>query len=255
MASKTEDDVWVFLRARRFAEAIDLGRALMKLGGRDSLNVSTNLAQAYLATGQFREAYDCYHIGDTLRRELGPPGGSYLDLMAKSAWLCGDKSLATRHAVQDVRELQQGQTTMADSAGGVSNGLFLYFCGVTIDPGVKVEAISFLKKLASNKARARLWPGPLGQFVAGVSAVENVFVGATGAHSLSMAKVCAESSLLARRQLIEALFYLSTKLFDGDEIGAAVNLLRECVALENPHIELEWYMAQKWLCELDTRTQ
>ncbi len=244
MTDDTSDRVWALIERGSFQEAVALGSRRLSQDDADAWQVAGNLAQAYLALGQFEEAYRCYARADELRQRSGPPGTRYLDLMAQAAWLCSDHDGALEHAQQDVALLAAHKTFMTDAAGGVSNALFLYYCGVVLrDRAAKERATAFIRKLSRSGRRFEKWPGPLGAYVLDMGSFEQVLLAASRQTDLKSALVAARDSLLIRRELIEALFYAGAKEREKGNEAGCLDLMRYCVSLQNPHLELEWYLA------------
>ena len=54
----------------------------------------------------------------------------------------------------------------------------------------------------------------------------------------------ARTDLLKRRSLCQALFYGACREREGGDNTACMDKMQECVRLENPIIEVEWYLAR-----------
>lgn len=242
------DELLQLIKAGRYAAAIELGeRALQDPGGDHSI-IFGNLALAYLAVGRFDAAYRCYADRDAAERSRRF-GLRFLDLMARTAWLDGKPAQSIEHATLDVQLLLSGESKYADASGGTSNALFLYYCALKLsNDAAKVLALKFLQQI-STKRSFSLWPGQLGAYYLGTATMNDVFQHASKHPDLRSALEAARQHPLARRQMIEALFYVGVRMRANGDPESGLQMFTECCALENPHSELEWYLAQKELGE------
>lgn len=248
MNKNASDTIWELITIGRYAEAIAIGEPLLAQDSALALSVAGNLAHAYLASGRFQGAYECYMRAHDLQQRHAPPGGSYLDFAARAAWLANDRPAALRLAVEDVRALASEQTIMADAAGGVSNALFLHYCASLLsDERAKCEAMEFIRLLSKRQRRFENWPGPLGAFYLGSLAYEDVLFAASEQREIGSALMVASHSKLVRRELIEALFYVGAKWREQSDYKGCTTLMEAASSLPNPFAELEWYLARKEL--------
>ena len=121
--------------------------------------------------------------------------------------------------------------------------MLLWYAGVTACvPEAKENALKYLRALAKN-SRIKKWPGALGLFVLGDKSREDVLAEVIGSNQLDAAISVAKDDLLKRRYLAKALFYLaSRKRSEGDEEACKFEMA-ECASLDNPVLEIEWYLA------------
>ena len=154
-----------------------------------------------------------------------------------------------RSAVDGIRH---GTIAYADIAGGVGQGLLLWYAGVTTkDRNATEHAVDYLTHLV-KKPRIKNWPGPLAQFVIErraqsllphAQSFRELLRDSFKTDNLQEVTERAKSDVLTRRHLIQALFVLGTKRRKkGDEDGCR-RAFQQCAQLENPHVEEEWYLA------------
>jgi hypothetical protein len=129
-------------------------------------------------------------------------------------------------------------------AGGVEQGLLLYYMETTVsDPDAASFALKYLQNRTKRSA-IRLWPGPLARNYLDELSFEEVLAEATGRRNLAEAVSLAEKDLLSRRQLCEALFHDGVRYRAHGTEELCMARMRQCYALEDPLIELEWYLAR-----------
>lgn len=239
------DEIWDLIVQGHLVEAIELGETESTRAGGDAWEVAGNLAQAYLALGRYSDAYNCYALRDRID-QTARPGLRHLHPMAQVAWLLGKETKALAHAREDIELLASGDTTMADAAGGVSNALFLHYCGSKLgDDAAKGLALKFVEHLAGRSRRFQNWPGPIGAFYLGRISFEDVLFFASKQRNLAAALSAASQEKLMRRELIQALFYVGAKKRDLSDDASCLALMEAASALHNPFAELEWHLARK----------
>jgi hypothetical protein len=139
-----------------------------------------------------------------------------------------------------------GSIEFADAAGGVKQGLLLYYMGVTAgDKEAAVKALSYLRTRTKRRA-IELFPGSVARYYLGEIDFADVLSDATRgrAHSAASAMTIAHGDLLSRREVCVALFHDGVKSrAQGDEVRCQ-SRMRECLSLENPLLEEEWYLAK-----------
>ncbi|MGH6934415.1 MAG: hypothetical protein ACREEE_18520, partial [Dongiaceae bacterium] len=202
-------------------------------------------AMVLMIMGRLKEALEGYERAYQLEQlHLKGRAKSYLLHNATVHWLLGSRQGAIdaiRRAVDGILDKSIGY---ADIAGGVSQGLLLWYFGVTAND-VKAcdDACAYLSMLAKGP-NAYYWPGPLAKFVIGEMALEETLERAAGSRSLAVCSTNASNSVLKRRQLCQCLFYNAVRRrASGDEKGC-FDYMSRTFELENPLIELEWYLAR-----------
>jgi hypothetical protein len=159
-------------------------------------------------------------------------------------WLLGrrEEAIATYKAAVD--GILTGTIHYADLAGGVSQGLLLWYAGVTsADEKATQHALKYLRNRAKRRAISS-WPGPLALFVLGRKTQEEALLATSGFTQVDAAIHRAKTDLLRRRELVQALFYFAVRhRSEGDEEQCRAGMI-QCAGLENPIIEQEWYLAR-----------
>ena len=90
----------------------------------------------------------------------------------------------------------------------------------------------------------KYWPGALALFALGQKTEEEVLVELFGTNDLQESVRQATTDLLKRRRLVQSLFYFATRnRAEGNEKQCRIRMLT-CFELENPVLEVEWYLAR-----------
>jgi hypothetical protein len=232
-------------QAHRHAEAIAECRRRLIVNPEDLAAIDT-LAGALLSARSYNEALPAMErVGADERRCKVAPGqsGRQLDLSCLH-WLMGNRLTAIMLMRGAVHGILDDSIKYGDAAGGVQQGLLLYYMGLTAnDPDSVPFAIKYLRNRAKRVA-IRVWPGPLARYYLGDLGFEDVLAAATGQRNLSDATKVARTDLLKRRQLVGALFHDGVKMREEGAEEQCMARMRECYALEDPLIELEWYLAR-----------
>ncbi|HTV43138.1 MAG TPA: hypothetical protein VMF08_21415 [Candidatus Sulfotelmatobacter sp.] len=134
-----------------------------------------------------------------------------------------------------------------DAAGGVTQGLLLWYSAVTLrDYNNRDYALKYIRNLRDKKISSTviLWPRPIIMMILGEQPFEEVLK--TGSGSLLLAECIenAEVDLLKRRRLCQTLFYSACMDRNNGDETACMEKMWACFRLENPILELEWYLAR-----------
>jgi tetratricopeptide (TPR) repeat protein len=236
-------DAHYLLKVHRYADAIAACRRRLTADPND-IGTADTLAEALRAVGAYKEALPLFErVGEDERNETPGHPGNQADISCLY-WCMGDQS----KAIKLMRALAEGildrSINYGDMAGGVEQGLLLYYMGTTARD---LDAASFALKYLQNRANRsaiRLWPGPLARYYLGALGFEEVLAEATGRQNLAEAINLANKDLLSRRQLCGALFHDGVRLRAHGAEELCMARMRQCFALEDPLIELEWYLAR-----------
>jgi hypothetical protein len=167
----------------------------------------------------------------------------YLDFIGGICWLLGQPEEAIRSFKAAVDGILDRSIKYADVAGGVSQGLLLWYAGVTAhQEPAKVHATDFLGRLARGR-QINYWPGPLALLLLGHKTAEQVLFGLSGCASVSDSIERAQTSLLIRRRLAKALFYIAAQHRGHGAEQQCRRLMAKCCSIPNPVLEIEWYLA------------
>jgi hypothetical protein len=235
-------DPFKLVMEHRYWDAIGEYDRLIK-SGQASVPDLSNKATALLCLGRFDEALDVMKVIDEIDEARGG-GRADPRQIGVVLWLMDRRDDAITAFRRSVAGVLDGSIAYTDFAGGASQGLLLWYAGVaTGDPVVVEEATAYLAKIF-RKGFFGAWPGPVAVYILGNATEEDVLEKATGSPSLERSLENADSDILANRQLVQALFYLSLKhREDGDE-AEANRLMALCADRANPHLEMEWFLAQ-----------
>jgi hypothetical protein len=132
----------------------------------------------------------------------------------------------------------------ADAAGGVQQGLLLYYMAVTTQDA---EAASFALDYMRDRAKRpaiRSWPGPVARYYLREIDFAEVLNAATGVADVQRAVDIARGKLLSRRRLCVALFHDGVRSRTQGAEDQCLARMRECYDLEDPLLEPEWYLAR-----------
>jgi hypothetical protein len=243
MASKMSP--WDLVLANRYEEALAAFDARLRTAKEDDSLDIANRAKTLLCLNRLSESLQEYQRADDLAKGSNKGGSaSYLETIGMIQWLLEDREEAIRTLLSAVEGIQDGSIEYADYAGGASQGLLLWYAALTEkNEPVTAFALAFLNAL-SKKRRIESWPGPLALAVLGRRSFDDVFLECFGTSNMLQAIQDAGENLLKRRMLVKYMFYLAAskrKVGREDECRAG---MVSCAALQNPVLELEWYLAR-----------
>lgn len=245
------EDPWDLLDEHRYHEAHAIFDQIARYNRCNSKLGFANRATVNLFLNRLPEALADYTQANQLAREEEATGGKsspYLEKIAAVQWLLGERDAAIETAQSSVRGLLSGEIQYADSAGGASNGLLLWYMAITkADIAIRDYAERFLQKLA-KKSRIQYWPGPLALLALGKKTAEEILRERWSTSDLDelTRQAPTKKNLLKRRELVQALFYWATSLRKANHEEQCLALFSRCVSIPNPlGIEEEWYLAQR----------
>jgi tetratricopeptide (TPR) repeat protein len=234
------------LRAHKYADAIAACRQILSANPNDFAAIDT-MASALLALERYEEALPLFERIDAheKQREITPGHpGRQLEISCLY-WFMGDRSKAIalmRGLVDGIldRSIQYG-----DAAGGMTQGLLLYYMGATANqPNQMAFALDYMRNRLKRKFGFENWPCPVAHYYLGDISFDDLLAAATGQRDLSQATDIARVKLLGRRQLCGALFHDGAKSRAHGAEEQCLARMRQCYALEDPLIEPEWYLAR-----------
>lgn len=235
-------DPWDLLFAHRYEEALACAD-ITKVDADLPYTVFLARGMTLLCLGRFGEALAAYEAASQLRRQEQFKVPALLNELGTALWLLGNKVVAKEIWRASVDGIRYGTIHYADAAGGVEQGLLLWYGGVTTsDPNAIEHALVYLERLTNKKLRISNWPGPLALFALGKKSFDNVLEDLE-CEDLTIATRRARDDVRLKRDLVQALLCLGTRLrADGDSKGSR-SAFRRCGELENPIVELAWYLA------------
>jgi tetratricopeptide (TPR) repeat protein len=237
-------DPWDMILAHRYAEAVRCYEAELRTNPEDP-GLLTEYATGLLNLGRLDEALVSFRRANELESSaLAGESQPFLVDIGVTLWLLGKRGEAIETFRAAVDGILDGSIKFGDNAGGVSQGLLLWYAGLTArDETAKQDALKYLRKLA-RKPRIKHWPGHIALFVLGQGSQRDVLLQAAGKIALEEAVGQVKDNLLKRRDLVKALFYFAVqRRAEGVEEKCREGMI-QCASLENPILEPEWYLAR-----------
>ncbi len=234
---------WELVHAHKYEEAISVYRSRLIVKPNDSGTLA-EMGTALMCIGQFQEALHALQKASAINAKELKGSSAYLNDVATIQWLLGMKHDSKQTLRRSVDGILDRSIVYADSAGGVSQGLQLWYASVTTDDAENQEyAIKYLKKLAKHP-RVKKYPGSIARYVLLECDFSTVLKDAVGAEDLNTCLNVAKNDLLKRRQLCQALFYDAVLARSRGKEEECISKMRQCFSLENPINEMEWYLAR-----------
>ena len=205
-----------------------------------------SLANALHAKGAYREAIEWLERSDALKRadkqfNIAVPGypGSRLHI-ACLHWLLGERVRAISGVHGSAADLLSRKINSSDAAGGMTQGLLLYYMAVTAKlPEETSYALDYLSNRVKNlkkllrRSPSTIWPCPIAQYLLGDVAFEFVLEEVERKPNLAAPDTAARIELGRRNNLMLALFYDGVKSrAAGDEAHCMIRM-QEAYRIEN----------------------
>lgn len=245
------------LKGHKYAEAVAEARRMLP-AALDDVGPIECLAEANLCLGDYAialplyERLDAHRRADPVRQCVAPGDPGWRKYVAIIHWMLGDRAKGIELFGQLVDGILDRSVNYGDIAGGVQQGLLLHYMGVTAgDEAAKTKALKYLRNRAKRMA-IQAFPGPVARYYLGEIDLAAMLVAATeqlspkrgGTADLAEAMELARGDLLTRRFMCVALFHDGVKARAEGNEAHCMKRMRECFELENPLIELEWYLAR-----------
>jgi hypothetical protein len=168
MGSKMVGDSWVDeLRADRVAQVVDyLRKELQALRSYPSNYYS--LGAVYMWSGDYRSALA--HFDEQIRAALplNAPADSTFGMAGAAAWCLGDEKLAIEY-------WRSGTTSKYAVAGANTRTELLLYVASLLEPATfPVESAEQLLVKKVSHWRVKNWPGPIAQYVLGITSEQEV---------------------------------------------------------------------------------
>jgi hypothetical protein len=238
-------NTWDLVLAHRFQEALAAYDATISASHVVSYLDLANRATVQLCLGQLPEALAGFQRANVLAgNDLAKDHSAYLHSIGVVQWLLGDRQGAVHTFKAAAEGVLTGSIIYADNAGGVSQGLLLFYAGITSKDQTATEfSVKYLGKLA-EKTRIAYWPGPLALLVLGLKPITDILTDCFGTTDLRQATQMSQQDLLRRRELVQVLFYVATMEREAGKDAECFSRMVECTRVPNPILELEWYLAR-----------
>lgn len=240
------DDAWNLIGLGRYDEAARQLARFINDGVDVALNHFGNKAVAELAAGRLGDAERTLKEGEAFAQRSYRGSMNLLLNLSEVQWLNGHVEEAVGSLMARIHGLEDGSVTYADSAGGGTEGLILYYYGIRLDRASPVDdAQHWLKQVKKrNRAGLRGWPGPLVRWFLGELDEAAIMTQGCGATSMEVAVSIARTDILARRQLVEICFHMAVRALREEKHSRSQELFETSVSLANPLVSEEWYLAR-----------
>lgn len=232
------------LFAHRYAEAVSAYEKHIKENPDD--NYYDGLGNALLCLKRYEEAISSFRRHSEIESSRAKGLFPSLNKIGTTLWLAGQRQEAMKTWHQAVAGILDRTIQYGDAAGGAAQGSLLWYGAVTLKDSFERDyALNYLGKLKKRKVygAAILWPRPIMLMVLGEkSFAETLSIGA-GFSELSECLSKAKTDLLTRRQLCQILFYAACQEREKGNETNCIQKMQLCCQLENPILEMEWYLA------------
>ncbi|GAB2898324.1 hypothetical protein GCM10027046_30160 [Uliginosibacterium flavum] len=236
-------DALELLEAHRYEEAINAYRINLQETPDDWASFA-GLARVLQASGDYEAALPLFERVDEYERQRTPGSAGRKADMACVQWCLGRREEAKQLMRGLVDGILDRTIQFADLAGGVQQGALLYFMGITTHDSEAADyALAYLRRL-SKKSRIKHWPGPVALHLLGQLDAGTLLNEACGHSHIAAASQAVADSILSRRQLCVALFHVGSALRAQGLETECAEWMRACVALKNPLVEPEWFLAK-----------
>jgi tetratricopeptide (TPR) repeat protein len=232
------------LFAHRYPEAVDAYKSHLRQ--HPEQNYYPGLGDAFLCVGRFPEAVSTFKKALEIESNRTKGHMGFLNQVGTALWLTGDRTGAIGEWHHAVSGILDGSSIYGDLAGGATQGLLLWYGAVTLNDRQEHEyAIKYFHYLQRRKTYGHvLWPRPVFEMVLGEKSFEKMLVDGIGSPDLATCVQIARTDLLKRRFLCQALFYGACREREAGDETACLEKMQACFHLENPVIEVEWYLAR-----------
>jgi tetratricopeptide (TPR) repeat protein len=245
-------DALDLLQSHKYAESVAACRQRLAVNPND-IGAMDTMASALRALEKYEEAIPLFErIGAHEKERKITPGhpGRQEDISCLY-WFLGNRNEAIALMRGLVDGILDGSVQYGDLAGGMKQGLLLYYMAITEhQPDQAACALDYMTDRLNHLKRLLpltpidYWPVPVARYYLGDLAFDELLVFATGQRELPGATATARVDLLSRRQLCVALFHDGTKSRAQGAESQCLARMRQCYALEDPLIEPEWYLAR-----------
>jgi tetratricopeptide (TPR) repeat protein len=244
--------VYDLMKSGQYVEAIAACEQALAANPNDFRTIST-MTLALCALGRYEEALPLFARLDTYWKgiKIAPGHPGHQEDISCLHWLLGNRQQAIALMRGLVDGILDGSIQYGDVAGGMQQGLLLYYMAVTErQPDQAACALDYMRNRINHLKRLLpltpidYWPVPVARYYLGDLAFDELLVFATGQRELPEAIAAAGVKLMNRRRLCVALFHDGAKSRAQGAEDRCLARMRECCALEDPLIEPVWYLAR-----------
>ncbi len=232
------------LRSHKYAEAAAECRQRLSVNP-DDFGAAGTMASALRALEKYEEALPVFErVGEHEKASKIAPGrpGRQMDISCLY-WFLGNRQKAIELMRGLVDGILDGSVKYGDAAGGLEQGLLLYYMGITER---RPEHVACALDYMGNRLRPLfrdIWPAPVARYYLGEMSFDDLLLSAAGQRDVPQAIEAARVKLMSRRKLCKALFHDGVRNRAHGAEEQCLGRMRECYALEDPLIEPEWYLA------------
>lgn len=240
------------LRSHKYAEAIAECKRRLSANANDFGAMDT-MASALRALEKYAQAIPLFErIGAHEKERKITPGhpGREMDISCLY-WILGNRQKAIALMRGLVDGILDGSIQYGDLAGGMKQGLLLYYMAVTKhQPEQAACAMDYMRNRINQLERSlpglpiNYWPVPVARYYRGELSFGELLSFATGQRDLPEATAAARVKLMSLRKLCVALFHDGVRSRANGAESQCLARMHECYALEDPLIEPEWYLAR-----------
>lgn len=246
LATEMNHIAWEFAEEGRYRLALDVYDRAKSRGFKLSAPDAANCGLFLLCLERHEEALAHFREATAQAKERE---GAYLENAGVAQWLMGrhrDAAITWRSRVSGI---SSGTIDYTDFSGGASDGLLLWYAAVTLkDDDLLNYAMDFFHELSTPERLSSFpgissWPGPLVHLALGSKSAEAILQEHFGDKSLARL-LRWDADILRRRKLVNALFFFAVKRRADGQERECRKLMSTVVQIENPLLELEWYLAR-----------
>jgi tetratricopeptide (TPR) repeat protein len=239
-------DPWDYIKTHRYEDALAAYNEQIA-GSPEVEPVYFNRAIALLCLGRLSEALEDWERVSEKARQNPLKTSPELEWLGLVLWLMGYRTTAKEMFRAAMDGVRYGTIAYGDAAGGVGQGLLLWYAGVTTrDTNATEHALTYLSRLSKKKTRmtsVENWPGPLALYAIEQLSLDDILRKSFESGTVGEAALRAKDNILLRRQLAQTLLAVATRHRTNGNERDSRSALVQCSRLENPHIEAEWYLA------------
>jgi len=232
------------LDAGNYVKAMEVCRRMLAKDPRNG-EAQVCMTLANLCLGNYEEALEGFFRANMRAKRKGVGfRDPYIIDIAVTFWLLGRRDEALGRFRACVDGVLDGTSEYADAAGGVSQGLLLWYAGITLrDEEAANHALAYMRGLAKNDC-IQNWPGPLAEFAIGTISRDQLLRAAFSTTNELLIWLKTATSRGMKASLIETAFYSGVWARAGGDERACSFWMRECACSRSFPRLWEWHLAR-----------
>jgi len=214
------------------------------------LTAVEGMAKALRASGAYRQSLSYFQrlqngeMQNAVANALAPGRIIWNIDIACLHWLMDEHPTAIALMYDLAAGTLNGSVRYGDAAGGISQGLLLYYMALTDHASSEASfALEYLRDRVSRIKPRRVWPCPVAEYLLAETKIEAVME-AVHDQSKVVRLDIAKSELATRRRLCVAIFYAGVIARAAGNEPQCIARMHECNELDDPLLEQEWYLAR-----------